>query len=63
VALTGPRVAAIGKALAAEKRLVSQTIHDLANHPILWVSIQTRLAIILAIVFLKIAKPDLGGPC
>jgi hypothetical protein len=31
------------------------------NHPILWISNQTRVAIILGLVYLKIAKPDLGG--
>ncbi len=60
-ALTIPRMAVIGQALATEKRPVSQTFHDLANHPALWISIQTRVAIALGIVFLKTAKPDLGG--
>ncbi len=61
VALTGPRMAVIGQALATEKVPVSQTFHSLANHPLLWISIQTRVAIALGIVFLKTAKPDLGG--
>jgi hypothetical protein len=59
--LTGPRMAAIGRALATEKGLLSQSFHGLANHPLLWISIQTRVTIALGIVFLKIAKPDLGG--
>ena len=61
LALTGPRMAAIGQALATEKVPLSQTFHSLANHPLLWISIQTRVAIALGIIFLKIAKPDLGG--
>jgi hypothetical protein len=61
VALTSPRMAAIGQALAMEKRPVSQTFQKLANQPLLWISIQTRVAIALGIVMLKIAKPDLGG--
>ena len=61
VALTGPRMAVIGQALAMEKVLLSQTFHSLANHPLLWISIQTRVAVALGIVFLKTAKPDLGG--
>ena len=61
VALTGPRMAAIGQALATEKGAVSRTFHSLANHPLLWISIQTRVAIALGIIFLKIAKPDWGG--
>ncbi len=59
--VTAPRMAAIGRALAVEKGAVSQTFHSLANHPLLWISIQTRAAIALGIVFLKIAKPDWGG--
>ena len=61
VALTKPRMVAIGQALAMEKRPLSQTIYSLVNQPILWISIQTRVAIALGIIFLKIAKPDLGG--
>jgi hypothetical protein len=61
VVLTRPRMATIEHALTTEKGFVSQTFHKLVNHPILWMSIQTRTAILLGIVFLKIAKPDLGG--
>jgi hypothetical protein len=59
--LTGPRMAAVGKALALGKGALPKSFHSLANHPLLWISIQTRVAIALGIVFLKIAKPDLGG--
>jgi hypothetical protein len=59
--LTAPRMAAIGRALAAEKVPLSQTFHSLANHPLLWISLQTRVAIALGLIFLKIAKPDWGG--
>ena len=61
VVLNRPRMAAIERALDTEARPVSKTFHTLANHPILWISIHTRTAILLGIVFLKIAKPDLGG--
>jgi hypothetical protein len=60
-ALTAPRMAAIGRVLATEKGSVPQTFHKLVNDPILWISIQTRVALILGIIFLKIAKPGLGG--
>jgi D-alanyl-lipoteichoic acid acyltransferase DltB (MBOAT superfamily) len=60
VALSKPRMVAVGQALAKEKGPISPTLPILANHPGLWISIQTRVAIILGIVFLKIAKPDLG---
>jgi protein-S-isoprenylcysteine O-methyltransferase Ste14 len=59
--LTAPRMATMGQALATEKGLVSQTFYNLVNDPILWISIQTRVTIILGIVFLKIGKPDLDG--
>jgi hypothetical protein len=59
--LSGPRMASIGRALAAAKGTSSTTFHSLANHPVLWISIRTRVAIALGIIFLKIAKPDLAG--
>jgi hypothetical protein len=61
LALTGPRMAAIGRALATEKGAVSHSLRILVNHPALWISIQTRVAAALGIVFLKVVKPDLGG--
>jgi len=61
VVLAKPRMATIEQALAAETEFVSQTFRDLVNNPILWISIRTRVAIILGIVFLKITKLDLGG--
>ncbi len=59
--LTRPRMAAMGRTLAQEKGGVSQNFHNLASHPVLWISIQTRASIALGIVFLKIAQPDLSG--
>jgi hypothetical protein len=61
LALTGPRMIAIGQALAAEKAPLSPAFYNLANHPRLWISIQTRVAVALSIVFLKVARPDLAG--
>ena len=60
-ALTAPRMAAIGRALATEKGAVSQGFHNLLNDPILSVSVQTRVAIVLGIIFLKIATPGFDG--
>ncbi len=59
--VTAPRMAAIGQALATEKGPLSKTFHSLANNPLLWISIQTRVALALGIVFLKTVKPDWGG--
>jgi hypothetical protein len=59
--LTAPRMMAIGKALVTEKGPLSKGFHSLASHPILWVSIQTRIAIALGIVLLKTVKPGWVG--
>lgn len=59
--LTRPRIAAIGRALATEKGPLTPTLQQLASHPLLWVSIQTRVAIALGIVFLMTIKPGLEG--
>ncbi len=59
--LTAPRMMAIGRTLAAEKGLFSPAYRSLVTNPVLWISIQTRIAIALGIVFLKIAQPDLAG--
>jgi hypothetical protein len=60
VAITVPRMKALERALSKEKGTISQTFHNLANHPLLWISVRTRVAIVLGFVFLKIVKPDLG---
>jgi ribose/xylose/arabinose/galactoside ABC-type transport system permease subunit len=59
--VTAPRMAAIGQALATEKGPLSKSFHSLANHALLSISIQTRVAIALGIIFLKTLKPDWGG--
>lgn len=61
LALTGPRMVAIGRAMATGTRPGSPAFQRLASHPLLWISIQTRVAMVLGIVFLKLARPDLGG--
>ena len=53
-ALSGPRLAAIGRALE------TGPLAPLPD-PLLWVSIQTRLAVALGIVFLMTFKPNLTG--
>ena len=58
---TAPRMVAIGQTVAMEKGSVSQTFQKLVNDPMLWISIQTRVTIVLGIIFLKIATPGLGG--
>ncbi len=58
-AVTRPRMVAVGRALAAEKGMLSKTFHSLANNPLLWFSVQSRVVIVLGITFLMIAKPEL----
>lgn len=61
VVLAKPRLAAMDQTLSREKGFLSQAFLNLVNDPILWISIHTRTAILLDIVFLKITKPSLGG--
>ena len=59
--LTGPRMKAMGQALMMGKGALTKAFYSAANNSLLWVSIQTRVALALGIVFLKITKPDLAG--
>jgi hypothetical protein len=61
LALTGPRMKDMGRALAEEKGQLSQAVYNAAHHPLLLISVQVRMAIALGIVFLKTTKPDLSG--
>jgi hypothetical protein len=61
IVLTRPQVAAIGRALAMEKGPLSPSLRQLANYPLLWISMQTRMAIALGIVFLMTVKPGWAG--
>lgn len=60
-ALTGPRLAAIRRAVKDEQGTVAAPLSHALHHPLLRVSIQTRLAMAVGIVFLMTVKPDLGG--
>ena len=46
---------------AAERGTLSQNFYTLANHPLLEISLKTRVSIALVIVFLMAVKPGLGG--
>jgi hypothetical protein len=61
VGLTRPRMAALRRSLATAKGSLPPAFDTLANHPLLWISIQTRVSIALGIVFLMTLKPGLGG--
>lgn len=60
MAVGRPRMAAIERVLTAEHGEISPTLRKLLLHPLLWIDIQTRVAIALGIVFLMTVKPDLG---
>jgi hypothetical protein len=59
--LTGPGMAAIGRALAVGRGMLVPTFHRAANNPLLTISLHTRVALTLGIVLLKVIKPDWGG--
>jgi len=62
VTTVGGLVLMIVLARAAAPRLKAlEQSFEVINNPLLWVSIQTRTAIALGIVFLKVAKPDWFG--
>ncbi len=64
IALTGasgPRVAAVGRALTLETAPLSQSFHSITNRPLLTISLYTRIAIILGIVLLKTTQPGWAG--
>ena len=61
VVLTGPRITAIRRSVAQENGHVSMTLRRLLDHPLLLLSIQTRVAIALGIIFLMTIKPALIG--
>jgi hypothetical protein len=56
-ALSGRRLAAIGPAIASQSGLLSPALRQQLRDPLLWISIQTRAAIGLGIVFLMTVKP------
>ena len=60
-AVTRPRMAAIQQYAAAEHGTISLTSYQLLHHPLLWISMQIRVAIALGIVFLMTVKPGWSG--
>jgi len=50
----------LARAAAPRLKALGQSLMAISN-PLLWVSVQTRAAIALGIVFLKVAKPDWVG--
>lgn len=60
-ALTGRRMAPIGRSVAAESGSISTPLRQRLADPLLWASLRIRTAIALGIVFLMTVKPDLLG--
>ena len=58
--LTRRRMAAIGRTLSAERGPLSPALRQLLHDPLLAISLDTRVAIALGIVFLMTVKPDLS---
>jgi hypothetical protein len=59
--LNGRRLAAIGRAAATESEALSPAFQQRLQDPVLWTSIQSRVAMALGIIFLMTVKPDLSG--
>lgn len=59
--LTRRRMAAIGRTVSTERGPVSPALSQLLHDTMLTISIQTRVAIALGIVFLMTVKPGLAG--
>lgn len=60
-ALTGPRMAKIGKAVGGENGPLTGDTRQLIYHPFVWISLYVRTAILAGIVFLMTVKPGFGG--
>jgi len=58
---TRRRMAAIGRAVNTEHGPLSPTLRQMLHDPLLTISLHTRVAIALGIVFLMTVKPDLRG--
>ncbi len=58
--LSGPRLSAIQR-MADLNGPIQPGLSNLLNHPLLRISLQTRISIALGIVFLMTVKPDLPG--
>jgi hypothetical protein len=59
-AFNGLRLAAIGRTINADRGALPAALRRGLRDPRLWVSLQTRLGIVLGIVFLMTVKPGLG---
>ena len=59
--LTGSRVGVISQGIAAESGTLSPALRQRLSDPAMWISLQTRTAIALGIVFLMTVKPDWVG--
>jgi hypothetical protein len=60
-AVTGPRMRAIRSACAAGNGEVPAVLRVWLNDPVLWPSLQFRVALALGIVFLMTTRPELEG--
>jgi hypothetical protein len=59
--VTGRRMAAIQRFIGTETETISPSLHQMLHQPLLWIVIQTRVALAFGIVFLMTVKPDLSG--
>jgi hypothetical protein len=61
LALTRPRMMALGQSLMTENGPLSPRLQDLLHNSLLWLSLRIRGSIALGLVFLMTVKPNLAG--
>ena len=61
VFLTGRRMRIIQQSIGTDNDADAPTVHQGLRQPVLWIVLQTRVALALGIVFLMTLKPDLIG--
>lgn len=59
--LTGRHMKAIQQSMDMDSEAISSSLSQLLRQPLLWIVMQTRVAVTLGVVFLMTAKPGLIG--
>jgi uncharacterized membrane protein len=59
--LAGRHMKSIRQSMDRESESISPLLSQALHQPILWIVMQTRVAVTLGVVFLMTAKPDLSG--
>ena len=60
-AISGTRMASVGRAIATQHGALTPALREKLRHPLVWTLLLVRTAMALGIVFLMTVKPDLLG--